>query len=148
MPEALAVPMRRRVLGAAAIVVLSAHASRWVLAAAEHPNRSWYEAAEAMRQLALTWGDQPFGAVIVLNGAVAGQGPSRVVKNNDPDAHAEREALRDAQRRLGRWELTGAVMYSTSRPCRLCEEAAARANVSRMYFGAELNDAGPPKPSP
>ena len=97
-----------------------------------------------MKRLAQSWGDQPYGAVLILDGKLVGEGPSRVVKNNDINAHAEREAIRDAQRRLGRTELPGAVLYSTSRPCGLCEAAAARAKVSRMYFGAALSDAGAP----
>ena len=63
------------------------------------PQARWYEAALAMKQLAMTWGDQPYGAVLVLGGAIAGEGPSRVVLRNDPTAHAEREAIRDAQRK-------------------------------------------------
>ena len=98
-----------------------------------------------MRRLALTWGDQSYGAVLVTPSGVVGEGPSRVVKNADASAHAEREAIRDAQRRLGRHDLAGSVLYSTSRPCRLCEETAAAANVSRMYFGAGLVDAGRPR---
>jgi tRNA(adenine34) deaminase len=97
-----------------------------------------------MKRLAKSWGDQPYGAVLVLDGAVVGEGPSRVVKNNDVTAHAEREAIRDAMRKLGRRKLAGAVLYSTSRPCSLCEAAAAEAEVSRMYFGALLSDAGTP----
>lgn len=80
----------------------------------------------------------------MLNGALLGEGPSRVVKNQNPDAHAEREAIRDAQLKLGRERLDGATLYSTSRPCRACEAAAARAGVSRMYFGPALSDAGAP----
>lgn len=98
-----------------------------------------------MRQQAESWGDQPYGAVLVLAGTLVGEGPSRVVKSRNIDAHAEREAIRDAQRRLGRKELPGAVLYSTSRPCRLCEAAAAEAKVSRMYFGPTLIDAGAPR---
>lgn len=98
-----------------------------------------------MRKRALGWGDQPYGAVLVLGNAVVGEGPSRVVKNADPDAHAEREALRDAQRRLGRSRLDGAVLYSTSRPCARCETAAAGAHVARVFFGPGLADAGAPR---
>jgi tRNA(adenine34) deaminase len=108
------------------------------------PERRWFEAAAEMKRLAESWGDQPYGAVLVLNGALMGEGPSRVVKNQNPDAHAEREAIRDAQRKLGREMLDGAILYSTSRPCRACEAAAARARVSRMYFGSTLSDAGVP----
>ncbi len=108
------------------------------------PQARWYEAAFAMKQLALTWGDQPYGAVLVLGGAIAGEGPSRVVLRNDPTAHAEREAIRDAQRRFGRLRLDGSVLYSTSRPCPACERAAAIAGVSRMFHGESLRDAGTP----
>ena len=80
----------------------------------------------------------------MLDGVLVGRGPSRVVKNQDPDAHAEREAIRDAQHQLQRQRLTGAVLYSTSRPCSICEAAAAQAGVARMYFGPSLTDAGAP----
>ena len=99
-----------------------------------------------MRRLAESWGDQQYGAVLVADGVVIGEGPSRVVQRGDPSAHAEREAIRDAQRRLGRDDLSGSVLYSTSRPCRECERAAALAKVTRMIYGEALRDAGPPRP--
>ncbi len=97
-----------------------------------------------MRSEAVASGDQPFGAVIVRYGAIVGYGPSRVIVDRDPDAHAERVALRDAQRRLGSADMSGAIMYSTSRPCAACESALAQANVERMVFGAAATDAGRP----
>jgi tRNA(adenine34) deaminase len=57
--------------------------------------------------------------------------------------HAEREAMRDAQRRLGQ-DLSGCVMFSTSRPCGTCQRAAAQARLSRMYYGEDAIDAGRP----
>jgi len=108
------------------------------------PDRRWFEAASNMKRLAESWGDQPYGAVLVLNDTLVGEGPSRVLKNRNIDAHAEREAIRDAQRKLGVERLDGAILYSTSRPCQACEAAAARAGVSRMYFGPSLSDAGAP----
>ena len=99
-----------------------------------------------MKQLAESRGDQPYGAVLVADDAIVGNGPSRVVALGDPSAHAEREAIRDAQRRLGRSNLAGSVLYSTSRPCRQCEIAAAEAQVARMFYGPALNDAGQPRP--
>jgi tRNA(Arg) A34 adenosine deaminase TadA len=107
--------------------------------------RRFYDAALAMKRLAESWGDQPYGAVLVHAGAIAGEGPSRVVQRNDPSAHAEREAIRDAQRRLGRASLAGSVLFSTSRPCAACEAAAAEAQVARMVFGPALTDAGAPR---
>ena len=108
------------------------------------PQRRWYEAALAMKRLAESWGDQPYGAVLVLTEKIIGEGPSRVVQRSDPSAHAEREAIRDAQRRLGAGALAGSVLYSTSRPCALCESAAAQAGVARMIHGEALHDAGIP----
>lgn len=130
----------RRTALAAAVMLLAGGRSN----AAEAVDRQWYEAAAAMRRLAQSWGDQPYGAVVVFDGALVGEGPSRVVKNQDADAHAEREAIADAQRRLGRAGLAGAVLYSTSRPCSLCEAAAARAGIARMVHGPSLTDAGAP----
>ena len=110
------------------------------------PERRWYEAAASMKQLAEAGGDQPYGAVVVADGEIVGNGPSRVVARGDPSAHAEREAIRDAQLRLGRRNLAGSVLYSTSRPCRQCESAAAEAQIARMIYGAALHDAGTPRP--
>jgi tRNA(Arg) A34 adenosine deaminase TadA len=139
-------PNRRTAVAAAvALIVGSIKPAAWAQSAALAPERRWYEAAEDMKRLAESWGDQSYGAVLVLHGALIGEGPSRVVKNQNPDAHAEREAIRDARERLGRDNLQGSILYSTSRPCSLCEAAAARAGVSRMYFGPLLKDAGPPR---
>ena len=85
------------------------------------------------------------GLAVVFCGSAVGAA-SRVVKRGDPTAHAEREAIRDAQRRLGRTNLAGSVLYSTSRPCRQCEIAASEAQVARMIYGERLNDAGQPRP--
>lgn len=111
-----------------------------------HPQRRWFDEAERMRQRALGWGDQPYGAVLVTASGLVAEGPSRVVLKRDPEAHAEREAIGEAQRLLGTRTLAGAVLYSTSRPCRACEQAAAAAGVARMYFGVDLADAGVPRP--
>lgn len=107
--------------------------------------RQWYEHAARMRDLAVSRGDQPYGAALVLNGKLIVAAPSRVIGANNPDAHAEREAIRDAQRLLGRQDLSGAVLYSTSRPCGLCEEAAFKSRVARMYHGPDRVDAGAPR---
>jgi tRNA(Arg) A34 adenosine deaminase TadA len=136
-----------RVFSALAAVV----ASRFVFAQVNAspvplPERRWYDAADSMKRLAESWGDQPFGAVLVLDGELVGEGPSRVVQLGDANAHAEREAIKDAQRHLNRKVLSGSVLYSTSRPCRICEAAAAAAEVRQMYYGSMLHDAGSPRP--
>jgi tRNA(Arg) A34 adenosine deaminase TadA len=141
--------LRRRLLARTAAAFLLLAGARFATSAERsftpELERRWYEAAAALKRLAESWGDQPYGAVLVADAAVIGEGSSRVVKLGDPSAHAEREAIRDAQRRLGRSNLAGSVLYSTSRPCRQCEIAAAEAQVERMIYGAELNDAGRPR---
>jgi tRNA(Arg) A34 adenosine deaminase TadA len=101
--------------------------------------------AEALRDEAVGSGDQPFGAVVLRGDAVVGAAPSRVMTANDPTAHAEMEAIRDAARRLRTRDLSGCTLVSTSRPCRMCEAAAGWAGISRMVYGAALTDAGPPR---
>jgi tRNA(Arg) A34 adenosine deaminase TadA len=98
-----------------------------------------------MKREAVAAGDQPYGAVVVLGGEIVGHGPSQVVAKGDPEAHAERVALHDSQGRLGRADLAGAILYSTSRPCRDCERAAAAARIARMVFGPDGVDAGAPR---
>ena len=97
-----------------------------------------------MKREAVANGDQSFGAVVVMGDAIVGYGPSRVVIERNPDAHAERVALWDAQRRLGTRDLSGAVIYSTSRPCSTCEKALADSNIERMFVGPDATDAGKP----
>ena len=101
--------------------------------------------AEALRDAALRSGDQPYGAVVLRGEQVVGAAPSRVIVARDPTAHAEREALRDALRRLQAQTLAGGVLVSTSRPCADCEAAAAAAGIVRMVYGPALSDAGAPR---
>jgi len=100
--------------------------------------------ARDLRDQAVRDGDQPYGAVVLREDKIVGEAPSRVVTAADPTAHAEMEAIRDAARRLGKRDLSGCVLVSTSRPCRMCEAAAAWARISRMVHGDALIDAGAP----
>lgn len=113
--------------------------------AADAALREAMRRAQALRDQAVRAGDQPFGAVVLRGDAVVGEAPSRVVTATDPTAHAEMEALRDAARRLKTRDLSGCVLVSTSRPCRMCEAAAGWAGISRMVHGEALTDAGPPR---
>ncbi len=106
---------------------------------------SFIERAFEMRQLAVDKGDQPYGAVVVLDGEIIGQSWSRVVLEKDPTGHAEMAAIRDAARRLGRRSLSGAIMYSSSHPCPMCEAACYWAGISRMVHGSNASDGGAPK---
>ena len=136
---------RRSVLLAVA-ATFAAFATRVRAAAAEH--REFIEAAFRMKAEASRAGDQPYGAVLVMGGRIVGFGPSRVVVKADATAHAEREAMREAQARLGRRALSGAVLYSTSRPCPQCEAAAFEADIARMVCGRDAIDAGRPRRAP
>jgi tRNA(Arg) A34 adenosine deaminase TadA len=100
--------------------------------------------ARDLRDQAMRDGDQPYGAVVLREDRIVGEAPSRVVTAADPTAHAEMEAIRDAARRLGKRDLSGCVLVSTSRPCRMCEAAAAWAHITRMVHGDALIDAGAP----
>jgi tRNA(Arg) A34 adenosine deaminase TadA len=115
--------------------------------AAEPGPTAFMARALEMRRHAEMAGDQPYGAVVARDGAIVGEAASAVVVRRDPNAHAERLAIADAQRRLGRTDLGGAVLYSSSRPCALCETAAARAGIARMVHGEALTDAGRPEKS-
>jgi tRNA(Arg) A34 adenosine deaminase TadA len=150
-------PTRRlvvtRLLGLAGVaaVVLSrsrparaqSHVGEPVAGAAPDRQRFMRQAFE-LRDRASAQGDQPYGAVVVKDGRIVGEGPSRVIVNGDPTAHAEMEAIRDACRRLKTRDLTGCEVYASSRPCPMCETACYWSRISRVYFGAELSDAGAP----
>lgn len=144
---------RRRavsVLAALAASLASGSATHAQTAAGEIPQqrrRSFAAEAERMRMKAVASGDQSFGAVVVKDDAIVGWGPSRVVLDRNPRAHAERVAIMDAQLRLKVRDLTGAALVSTSRACPMCEDAAYAAGISRMYWGPDATDAGPPRKS-
>jgi len=110
--------------------------------------RGFIARALAQRQAARDQGDQPYGAVMVKEGQVIAEAPSRVVTRRDPTAHAEMEAIREAARTLGTNNLAGCEMYSTSRPCPMCTAAAYWAGVSRLVWGEAMTDGGPPRLPP
>ncbi|MFH1923317.1 MAG: nucleoside deaminase [Planctomycetota bacterium] len=83
----------------------------------------------------------PFGAVVVRNGQVVGVGWNRVTSTNDPTAHAEIVALRDACSRLGTFELSGCQLYSSCEPCPMCLAAIYWARIDRLYYAAAAEDA-------
>jgi tRNA(Arg) A34 adenosine deaminase TadA len=110
------------------------------------PGRDGFmERAFEMRRLAVERGDQPYGAVVVKAGRIVGEGVSAVVTDNDPTAHAEMQAIRDAARRLGSGDLSGSEMYGTSPACPMCEAGAYWARLARMYHGASIVEAGVPR---
>jgi tRNA(adenine34) deaminase len=137
---------RRAILATLTGAAAAASAAvRNAIAAVDELRRPFVDAACAMKRKAERAGDQPYRAVVVRDGTIVGWGPSRVVIDKDWDAHAERVALRDAQARLGRSDLSDCAIYSTSRPCATCQQALAAAGVARMFYGPGAADAGPPR---
>jgi tRNA(adenine34) deaminase len=98
--------------------------------------------ALAEARLAREAGEVPVGAVVVIDGAIAGRGRNQPISTNDPTAHAEVVALRDAARRIGNYRLTGAVLYVTVEPCIMCVGAMVHARVGTVVFGAHEPKAG------
>ena len=136
---------RRSVLRALTGLAAALLGGRHAAAAPARRERRFVAEAFRMKADAERAGDQPYGAVVVRGGEIVGWGPSRVVAKKDWTAHAEREAIRDAEARLKSAALTGCVLYSTSRPCSNCERAAAAAKIERMFHGADAIDAGRPR---
>src|SRR5262245_63115971 len=89
--------------------------------------------AQALREQAVREGDQAYGAVVVRNGVIVGEGRNYVVLHSDPTAHAELLAVRDAARRLNVRDLSDCEVFSTSTPCPMCQGALYWARVRRYH---------------
>ena len=84
---------------------------------------------------------RPFGAVIVKNGEIIGRGWNQTYKNNDPTAHAEIQAIRDACKRLKAVGLTGSTIYCSCEPCPMCMAAIYWAIIDSVYFASTKEEA-------
>jgi len=87
-------------------------------------------------------GEIPVGAVVVAGPKTVGRGGNRSIQDNDPSAHAEIVALREAGSAAGNHRLTNATLYVTLEPCTMCVGAIVQARVSRIVFGAYDDRAG------
>ena len=83
----------------------------------------------------------PFGACIVKDGKILGKGSNNVLRNNDPTAHAEIIAIREACQNLNSYDLSGCELYSTCYPCPMCLSATIWANIKKVYYGNTKEDA-------
>lgn len=83
----------------------------------------------------------PFGAVIVRDGKIVGEGANSVTGTNDPTAHGEVNAIRAAARSLGTFTLAGCELYTSCEPCPMCLAAAYWARIDAIYYGACAADA-------
>jgi len=93
-----------------------------------------HEAAEA--------GEVPIGAIAVYDGAIVGRGQNRVLRDNDPTAHAEIVAMREASAALGNYRMNGCTLYVTLEPCAMCAGAMIHARLDRMVYAAVDPKAG------
>ncbi len=86
-------------------------------------------------------GGGPFGAVIVKDNKIIATGVNRVTDKNDPTAHAEVTAIRKASQKLGNFDLSGCVIYTSCEPCPMCLGAIYWAHLDKVYYGNSKSDA-------
>ncbi len=98
--------------------------------------------ALAMAQQARLANEVPVGAVVVSNGEIIGRGFNAPISKNDPSAHAEIQALRDAAARIGNYRLSDCTLYVTLEPCPMCAGAIMQARITRLIYGAADPKAG------
>jgi tRNA(adenine34) deaminase len=103
---------------------------------------SWMDQAIAEAELAAAHDDVPIGAVVVRDGELLARAHNRREVDQDPTAHAEILALRDAARALGTWRLEGCTLVVTLEPCTMCAGALVLARLDRLVFGADDPKAG------
>ena len=96
----------------------------------------WLEHAVTLASRNVEAGGGPFGALIVAGDEILGTGVNRVTRDNDPTAHAEILALRDAGQRLGNYRFPGSTLYATLEPCVMCAGAIVHARLARVVFAA------------
>lgn len=102
----------------------------------------WMRLALQEAEKALHSGDVPIGAVAVLDGVVIGAGYNRREADQDPTAHAEMIALRQAAQHIGHWRLEGVTLYCTLEPCAMCAGAMVLARLPRLVYAAPDPKAG------
>jgi len=104
-------------------------------------NQYMQEADNLAKRNILTDDGGPFGAIITKNGEIIGRGNNQVVKNNDPTAHAEITAIREACQNLNTFSLEGCELYTSCYPCPMCLAAIIWANIKVVYYGNTKEDA-------
>jgi tRNA(adenine34) deaminase len=99
-------------------------------------DEAWMDEALALARSAQARGEVPVGAIVVKDGAIVGRGGNAPVSGNDPTAHAEITALREAGQTLGNYRLPGCELFVTLEPCAMCAGAILHARIARLVFGA------------
>lgn len=106
------------------------------------PNPEFLRRAIALAtQNVLSGAGGPFGALIVRDGQIVGEGANTVTATNDPTAHGEVNAIRAASKALGTFTLAGCQLYTSCEPCPMCLAAAHWARIDAVYYGASAADA-------
>lgn len=107
---------------------------------AEHEN--YMKIALRLAKRAFEEGEVPVGAVVIKEGEAIGQGYNQTEGRNDPTAHAEILAIKEAAGKLENWRLTGCTLYATKEPCPMCAGAMYQARLSKLVFGTNDPKAG------
>jgi len=110
--------------------------------ASDQTDEEFMRAALELAREAQERGEVPVGAVLVMDGEILGRGFNQPVSRNDPTAHAEIVALREAGRQSGNYRLPGSTMYVTIEPCQMCVGAMVHARVARLVYGTMEPKAG------
>ena len=97
----------------------------------------WMQRAFELAQTAKEHDEVPVGAIIVHEDQIIGEGWNRPISSNDPTAHAEIIALRDAGNNMGNYRLPGATMYVTLEPCAMCAGAMVHARLTKLVYAAD-----------
>lgn len=105
-------------------------------------DESWMRKALDIARRGEQQGEVPVGAVVVRGGELIAEAYNAPISLNDPTAHAEVRALREAARRLGNYRLSGSTLYVTIEPCAMCAGAMVHARIARLVFGAREARAG------
>ena len=98
-------------------------------------------AKELAKENLITNAGGPFGACVVKDGKIIGKSSNCVLQNNDPTAHAEVMAIREACKNMNSYDLTGCELYTSCYPCPMCLSAIIWANIKKVYYGNTKEDA-------
>lgn len=104
-------------------------------------NKYMEEAIKLSKDNLITNNGGPFGACVVKNGEIIGRGNNQVIGNNDPTAHAEIMAIRDACKNINSYDLSDCEIYTTCYPCPMCLSAIIWSNIKKVYYGNTIEDA-------
>jgi guanine deaminase len=99
-------------------------------------------AIELSRTALTQAGTEPFGAVVVKDGKIVGEGLNHSLAHFDPTSHGEVEAVRDACRNLQTVDLTGCELYTSCEPCAMCVTTMTIAGISKLYYAASMSQSG------